>query len=438
MRDESTTLSLDPRAIIDKGKMSTLQVIAVTLCILLNALDGFDVLAISFAAPGISAEWGITRAALGVVLSMELIGMAIGSVVIGSIADTIGRRPSILGCLVIMGSGMFLTSTASDVYMLSGCRFFTGIGIGGMLAAINAMAAEYSNENKRDLVITILGAGYPIGAVIGGSFASYLLTVSTWQSIFVFGGIVTSCFIPLVWLFVPESISYLSTKQPPNALEKINKTLNKFGHPTIDELPPKPEAVAKISIAQLFAPKYIRTTVLLTITYFALILTFYFILKWIPKIVVDMGHAPSAAGGVLVWANVGGAAGSLLLGFLSQKLPLEKLLLGSLVAAFASVVYFGQAAVGLSELTIAAIMAGFFTTASVVGVFALFVRYFDTEVRASGTGFAIGIGRGGSALGPILAGVLFTAGMSLGSVAIMMGSGALIAAIAVFFLTKKS
>src|SRR5687768_9261347 len=133
----------DPRDTIAGAPMSRLQWTVVALTIALNALDGFDVLSISFASPGIAREWGIQPAALGIVLSMELIGMAIGSILLGGLADTIGRRPTILGCLAVMATGMLMATTVSGVVDLSIWRVITGLGIGGMLAAINAVAAEF-------------------------------------------------------------------------------------------------------------------------------------------------------------------------------------------------------------------------------------------------------------------------------------------------------
>ncbi|MCK5746781.1 MAG: MFS transporter, partial [Oricola sp.] len=125
--------SKDPREILAQSPMGLFQMVAVGMCVLLNALDGFDVLSISFAAPGIAEEWGIDRGALGIVLSMELIGMAIGSMVLGGVADSIGRRPTILACLGVMGVGMALAATANGITVLSIYRFATGLGIGGVL-----------------------------------------------------------------------------------------------------------------------------------------------------------------------------------------------------------------------------------------------------------------------------------------------------------------
>jgi MFS family permease len=150
--------------------MTAMQVIIVAITIGLTALDGYDVLAISFASPGIAKEWGIDRAALGVVLSMELLGMALGSVLLGGIADRIGRRNTVLTCLVIMSSGMAMVTTVKSIELLCIWRVLTGLGIGGMLAAGNAIATEFSNHRHRDLSVALMAIGYPVGAVLGHSF----------------------------------------------------------------------------------------------------------------------------------------------------------------------------------------------------------------------------------------------------------------------------
>ncbi len=142
---------------------------AVIVTVGLNAMDGFDVLSISFAAPGIAKEWGIDKATLGWVLSTELLGMAIGSVLLGGVADKIGRRPTILGCLIAMAVGMFGAAHSHQIVTLLVFRLLTGIGIGGMLAAINATAAECSSQRWRSLAMALMVIGYPLGGVVGGT-----------------------------------------------------------------------------------------------------------------------------------------------------------------------------------------------------------------------------------------------------------------------------
>lgn len=156
----------DPRQTIANAPMSRFQIAAVAVCVLATALDGFDVLSVSFASPGIADEWNIDRAGLGVVLSMELVGMAIGSIAIGALADKVGRRPVILGCLTLMAAGMALAAVARDIVTLSVIRLVTGIGIGGMLAATSAMVAEYSNIRTKNFSVA---AAQPVAAACARS-----------------------------------------------------------------------------------------------------------------------------------------------------------------------------------------------------------------------------------------------------------------------------
>ncbi|WP_394443079.1 MFS transporter (plasmid) [Sphingobium naphthae] len=424
------------RRMLDEAPMGRLQIAAIILCILLNALDGFDVLAISFASPGIAAEWGVDRAALGIVLSMELIGMAVGSILLGGLADRAGRRPTILLCLVIMAAGMFGATLATSVTSLSAIRLITGLGIGGMLACTNAMVAELANARARSLAVAVMAAGYPIGAILGGSIASMLLVSGGWRDVFLFGAIVTGVFLPLTLVLLPESIGFLLQRRPRGALDKVNTLLRRMGHGPVDTLPPAEDHAPKASLAALFAPGLARVTILLTAAYFAHIMTFYFILKWVPKIVVDMGYTPSTAGGVLVWANVGGLLGALLLSILSWRIGIRALVIAAMLVSTVMVTIFGQGQASLSGLSMVAAAAGFFTNAGVVGLYAIIAQSFPTSVRGGGTGIVIGIGRGGAALGPIVAGFLFSLDVGLPMVALGMATGSLIAAGALFALGR--
>ncbi|MDE1146333.1 MAG: MFS transporter [Azospirillaceae bacterium] len=414
----------DPRVLIAREPMHYRQVLAIAIATALNALDGFDVLSISFAAPGIAKDWGITRAALGLVLSMELFGMGVGALLLGTLADRIGRRPTILGCLGIMSLGMFLASTATDVPILSAYRLFTGLGIGGMLAATNAIVAECSNAKRRNLAVAIMTGGYPMGAILGGSAASWLLAVTgRWQSVFEFGAICTLCFIPLVLWLVPETIAFLLHKRPANALARINHTMVRQGREPLAALPPLDVVKKGFSVAQLLAPAMVGVTLLLTLSYFGHMMTFYFLVKWIPKIVVDMGFAPALAGGVLVWANVGGATGAFTLSLLTQRFGVRTLVVGSMLCGAVAVAVFGQGFTTLGGISAIACVGGFFTNGATAGLYAVIAQSFPASLRAGGTGFVIGLGRAGAALGPIVAGLLFTAGWGLPIVAATLACG---------------
>ncbi|MDG2534168.1 MFS transporter [Sphingomonas sp. HITSZ_GF] len=431
-------MSHDPRAAIAAEPMRLAQIAVVAICIALNALDGFDVLAISFAAPGIAKEWGVDKGTLGIVLSMELIGMAAGSVLLGNVADRIGRRPTILGCLCVMAIGMFAAAHATGVEMLSAIRLFTGLGIGGMLSATSAMVAEFSNTRRRGLNTVLNIAGYSTGAILGGLVASALLAGSgDWRSVFLFGGAMTLVALPLAWFLLPESIDSLLARRPARALEAINRTLAKLRHAPIAELPaPDPER-ARPSILALFSTSYRLPTVLLTIAYFAQITFFYYIQKWVPKIVVDMGFDAAQAGRVLVAANVGNLLGALVIGLATQRLPIRPLIGGAMLIGVAAIGVFGLGFQDLTLLSLSVAVAAFFVNAGVVGIYPLLAKTYPAELRASGTGFVIGVGRGGSAVGPLLAGALFASGQGLLTVSLVMGLGGIIAATAIALLRSR-
>ena len=419
----------DPREVIAREPMSRLQMAVVAITIALNALDGFDVLSISFASPGIQREWGLQPGALGIVLSMELIGMAIGSILLGGVADRIGRRPTILGCLMVMTVGMLMATTVRGIVDLSIWRVITGLGIGGMLAAINAVAAEFSNTRRRDLSVSLMSIGYPVGAVLGGMVAARLLQGNgDWRSVFYFGASVTATLIPVVFFMVPESVHWLARRQPVGALQRINHAMRRMRQSEVSALPDVPAEDRKRSVAEIFAPGLVATTVIVTLAYFFHITTFYFIVKWIPKIVVDMGFAQSTAAGVLVWTNVGGATGGAVFGLLTLRFGLKPLTIVLLVLSTVMVTLFGRSPADLERLSLICAAAGFCTNAGIVGLYAIIARVFPTQVRAFGTGFTVGVGRGGSVLAPIIAGYLFEFGYSLSTVALTMASGSLLAA----------
>ena len=407
------TATLDPRRVIDDTPMHWRQYVVVALMVALNALDGFDVLSSAFAAPGIAKEWGVPRDALGIVLSAELVGMGFGSVLLGGMADKAGRKPTMLVCLVIMAIGMYMAHAASGVTVLTTWRFVTGLGIGGMLAATNAVTAESTSKAGRSLSMAIYVIGYPLGGVIGGFAAqTWLLPTYDWRAVFLFGAVVTAVMIPLVMLLVPETPAYLTAARPANAVARINATLAAFGKPTIAALPEAAANAPKPRVTEILSnPRLRPVTLLLAFGYMFHTITFYYILKWAVKIVADYppGYAQPEAASVLTYANIGGAIGGLLFGFLMKRWHIKAPTVAMLLLGIAAVTAFGVGYDSLWGWRAAAIMAMFFTNAAIVGFYAAFAQGFPAHARATGTGFALGVGRAGAAGSPIIAGLLFKA-----------------------------
>jgi MFS family permease len=433
----------NPIKVIDDNPMSGRQWIVIVLMIMLNALDGFDVLSSAFSAPGITKEWGIPRSELGIVLSAELIGMGFGSVILGGVADKLGRKLSMLGCLVIMAIGMFLASRAGEVWPLTVWRFLTGLGIGGMLAATNAVTAETSSREGRSLAMALYVIGYPVGGVVGGFAAqSWLLVDYDWRAVFVFGSVVTAIMIPLVMLLVPETPAFYAARRPEGALDKINRSLRALRQPPIDALPQVAAGAPKPKVTDILADVRLRpVTLLLSFGYLFHTITFYYILKFAVQIVADDGFTQPQAASTLTWANVGGAIGGFLFGFLLRKWDIKGPTILCAVLGSAAVAAFGLGSDTLWGWRIATFLTMFFLNAAIVGYYAAFARGFPAFARATGTGFALGVGRAGAAGSPIIAGFLFTwlggGNQHLLTVSAIMSIGAILGAGLIWLLPMR-
>ncbi len=437
------TEAQNPQQIIDSNPMNWRQYIVVALMVMLNALDGFDVLSSAFAAPGISKEWGVSREALGVVLSAELVGMGFGSVLLGAMADKTGRKPTMLACLAIMAVGMYMAHAATGVSNLTIWRFITGIGIGGMLTATNAVTAESTSKAGRSLSMAIYVIGYPIGGVIGGIAAqTWLLPNYDWRAVFLFGAVVTAAMIPLVMIFVPETPAFFAATRPEGALAKINRSLAAFGKASIAALAEAVADAPKPKLTEILTnPRLRPVTLLLAFGYMFHTITFYYILKWAVKIVADYppGYAQPDAASVLTFANIGGALGGLLLGFMMKRWSIKGPTIAMLLLAVVTVSAFGLGYDSLSGWRAAAFMAMFFGNGAIVGYYSAFALGFPAFARGTGTGFVLGVGRFGAAGSPIIAGYLFK---SFGDdqlllVSIIMAMGSLVALVLFSMLDLK-
>lgn len=417
----------DPRSLLLAAPMSRFQVLAVGITVLLCALDGYDVLAITFAAPGIAQAWGTGKTALGIAMSMGLVGMACGSLLIAPFADIIGRRRMIFITLMLLATGMTACGLATNVTQISIWRLITGLGIGAMVAIINPLAAEYANDRRRDLAVALMGIGYPIGGVLGGSAAALLLEHYDWPVVFYFGAVAALVMLPICAIWLPEPIGFLIERPKAGALARVNRFLTRCGHAPVSTLP-APTKGSAVPLVEVFRPELRGATIIVTVIYLLQVLTVYYYLSWLPQLVADLGFSHAVAVQISVCTNIGGVLGGLAIGWGAQFLGLRTVVTIAFLglAAFSSLFALAPADIGLFRASSA--VAGFFAFASMIGMYAVIARTFPARVRATGTGFAIGVGRGGAALAPFLGGMMFDAGLSRFLVTVLMACGAIAAA----------
>ena len=415
---------------INVSPMSFFQTATVALCTAINMLDGFDVLVMSFAASSVASEWNLAPSDLGILLSAGLVGMAIGSFWIAPYADKIGRRPLVLFCLLLVTIGMLLSAVSQDEIQLSLLRFITGLGIGGMLAALSALVSEYSSDLRRSFSMSILQSGYPLGAILGGLVSVYLLQQFGWRSLFIFGGSVSLVMIPIVYWKLPESIDFLLLGKRPSALEKINRLANKMKLASISALHTN-TIQDGLGYKVLLKPQFLANTIYLWIGYFCLMFAFYFVASWTPKMLVDAGLSTIQGVSAGIYLQAGGIVGAIIIGLLASRLKITMLTSAYLMMCVISMLVYGFGNLDLFGLMLCASIMGFFLIGAMIGLYAIAPGIYPASHRVTGIGSAIGLGRIGAIIAPFLGGWILEFGVETSQIITVFALPLIIASIAV-------
>ena len=418
--------------------MSLFQTRAVLICILINFIDGFDVLAIAFAAPEIANEWSLQPAVLGVVFSAGLAGMVVGALFLSPFADRYGRRTLILTGLVIISIGMFTSALANDVTTLVITRLITGLGVGGMLSSLTTMVSEYSNARRQKLAVAVLQSGYPVGAIIAGFVSVALVSAMGWRSIFVVGGGLSLLMLLVVWWRLPESLAFLLSKRPARALDRVNGLLVQMDMPPLDALPVEAQADrSKGGFFEVFSPEFRGRTLLIWLAFVAVMSTWYFIANWTPKILVDAGLSrdTSLSGGVIL--SLGGVLGGITVGWIATRIYVLKVGAVAMLGSIAGMVVFGSLPVAITPMLVVTFLIGFVLSGSMISMYAAVPDMYPVQIRNTALGWALGIGRLGAVLGPNLAGVMIQVGWDRFALYAAMSLPMLLAAFAALSLTRS-
>lgn len=416
---------------IRTAPMSRLQIRAVTVAIALMLIDGMDVAVAAYAAPALSRTWGLDPVTLGFLLSSGLVGMAAGSLFLTPFSDKIGRRRMMLVALVLVSSGMVLSIFAVDVVQLMAYRVLAGLGIGGMIANLNVYTSEYSSDKRRGTIFGLYTAGFAIGATLGGFIAGPLIPQFGWRSVFVVGAAASLLMLAVTWRFLPESLDYLITKRPPNALSRLNVILEQMRRPTLAELPElSSNQQTQRGIKTLLTGRMAAQTLLLWLGYGLMIAAYYFASTWTPKLIATSSGDDSLGVTMGLFVNFGGIIGCFIFSILAVFLRSRHLLLGSLLASALIYVIFGTAFNQTSVAIIIGALLGVVTSANVAGFYATTPALFPATLRGTGIGWMVGIGRLVSIVSPILVGYLLAGGWRAENIFMLFGVPLIASAVA--------
>ncbi|MFE7422093.1 MFS transporter [Rhodococcus sp. NPDC057529] len=396
---------------IRQAPMTRFQVVTIAIALALIILDGIDVAVMAYAAPVLSREWDIDGVALGLLLSASLFGMAAGSIFLTPLADKIGRRALTIVALSLAGTGMILSIFATGPTDLMIYRIITGLGVGGMMANLIVLVSEYCSDKRRGAILGVYSAGYPIGATLGGMIVGPLLPAFGWRSVFVVGAALTVLLLLLSIRALPESLDFLLTKRPTNALNRINAILAKMKRPALTELPDVHHPRADSVVREILTPPIRFRTLMLWIGYACLVAAYYFVNTWTPKIIATSSGNDSLGVTVGVIANAGGIIGCLIFGALALRFHTRLLLVAALTLSALTYIGFGLMFQTLSVAIAIALLLGILTTAAIAGFYSSTPEVYSARSRATGMGWMIGVGRLMSIVAPILVGVLLDGGL---------------------------
>jgi AAHS family 4-hydroxybenzoate transporter-like MFS transporter len=401
-------VTVDIAAVIDRNRLSAFQVTVLVIVGITVIMDGFDVQAMGFVAPAIIQQWGVSRAALGPVFAAGLTGMLVGSLVLSVVADRIGRRPVLIGATLFFATAMLATGRAATLAQLEGLRFLTGLGLGAIMPNAVALAGEFSPRHRRVTLMMLVSCGLTMGAVVGGLVSALLIPLWGWPSVFYVGGLIPLAAALLMLFHLPESLQFLvlrgaSAERIAASVRRIEPVLAIDGATRF--VVPEVRAAGAPAVELLRAGRA-RVTLVLWAVNFLNLLNLYFLSNWLPTILTGAGMPASRALLLGTTLQVGGVIGTVALGPLIDRAGFVRVLVPLLLMAAVTIALIGQPALAPAALFLVVLLSGFGVVGGQPALNALAASYYPTSLRSTGVGWALGIGRVGAIVGPLLGGAL--------------------------------
>jgi MFS family permease len=365
------------------------SVLAVALCTVINMIDGFDILAISFTAPAIGRDWHLSPQALGLLFSAGLAGMTLGALFLSPFADWKGRKSTLVWALGFVGVAMICSAGSVGIATLIGARLATGAGVGAIMPTINTITAE-SGFSRRDVAVSVQGAGFPIGGFLGGMI-TLAIPSPNWRWVYLAGAGLSLLLLLSVAIWLPRARK--SATEPAAGPARISSgrgLQRRFG--------------------SLIDVRVGLSSVLICFCFFLLMFTFYFLTNWTPTLLTRLGLSAKIGVSGSILMNAGGILGDATFTLLLLRWNASRVGIAFLVLCFGTVILFAYVPLILVAILPVALFMGFLLFGSMLSLYAVVPLVYPGRARAGGTGFALGTGRIGATVGPYVGGLLIGAG----------------------------
>ena len=432
-----TTETVDINSVVDNAKFTPFHFNVVAWCLLIILFDGYDLAINGVVLPLLMQDWGLSAVQAGMLASTALAGMMFGAMIFGSLADKIGRKKVIMICIVLFSGLTFAGGFASNPTEFGILRFLAGLGIGGVMPNLVALTSEYAPQKMRSTLVTTMFSGYAVGGVMAALLGSWFTPSFGWQIMFFIAGI-PLFLLPVIWKFLPESLTFLVKAQKhDNARQMMQRLDDQLSLNDQTQL-----ALSEIKIAEpafvssLFKQGRTASTLLFWLVFFMCLLTLYALGSWLPKLMMAAGYSMDNSLMFMMVMNVGAVVGIVGGGILADRFHLKPVLmfLGIMGALVMSLMGFQS---NQFLLYILVFLAGAASIGSQMLLYSYVAQYYPLAVRSTGIGWSSAIGRMGAIVGPILIGGLL--GMNLPAHFNFMAVGlpVLITAIAVALIMSE-
>jgi len=429
----SSVEAVDVRRLINQGSLSGGQIRLIVLCFIVVALDGMDIAIMGFIAPSLKTAWNVTNSQLGVVISAALIGLALGAMVAGPLADRFGRRLMIIFSVLFFGLWTLATAFSHSIEQMVLFRFLTGLGLGAAMPNVSTLVAEYAPERRRSFIITVVFCGFTFGAASGGFAASWLLPRYNWHSVLLLGGILPLLVLPVLVKQLPESVRFLISRGAPaerirTILERIipgsTHSHSQFHASEADAAQPEKNAIATV-----ISPRYRTGSLMLWGGYFMGLFLVYLIGSWLPSLVSKQGMTVTQAAIITAMYQAGGTLGSLFAGWLMDRFNANLALAVIYFCGGIAIVALGFSPAQVTIMSSIAFFSGFCFNGANTGMNALSASYYPTHARATGSSWMHGVGRLGAILSAFVGAEMLTLGWSFNLIFLLLAIPAVLTTI---------
>lgn len=387
---------------IDSRPLSAMQWLVFILGALIIFMDGLDTGVIGFVAPSLIQDWGITKAQLAPVLSASLVGMAIGALLAGTLADKFGRKWVVVISTFMFGSFTLVSAIADNVTDLAFYRFLTGLGLGAAMPNIATLVAEYMPVRNRVKMVNFMFCAFPLGITMGGLMAAKVIPTAGWQHMFWYCGLMPVILAVVLILKLPESIQYLINRRKPETAKRILKKLSNQDHTNVDLVLPQAEKQqVKSGVSLILSANYRLGTFMLWLCCFMSLLVFYLLTSWMPVMLKQAGFTTEQYSLLAAIFPFGGVFGTAVIGYLMDKFQPNKTLM---ITYFISAVLFAMTGIFSGNpvlLGLSIFMSGAGLVGAQSSLPALTALTYPVQGRATGVSWMHGIGRTGAICGAL-------------------------------------